>query len=90
MTNTEKKFFIKSFADSYFKYLEKHNASYLARIYGIYTVKMAGHSEVHLMMMSHTLKIKNNDMIEQIYDLKGSTVNREVEHNKNTSRTKTL
>ena len=51
---------------------------------------MAGQAPVHLMMMAHTLKIKNQDQIERIFDLKGSTVKREVKMKKNTSRTKTL
>jgi hypothetical protein len=51
---------------------------------------MIGHAPVHLMMMAHTLRIKNQDRVERIYDIKGSTVKREVKFSKNTSRTKTL
>lgn len=51
---------------------------------------MDGHAPVHLMMMAHTLRIKNQDRVERIYDLKGSTVKREVKFGKNTARTKTL
>jgi hypothetical protein len=51
---------------------------------------MAGHTPVHLMMMAHTLKIKSHDRVDRIFDLKGSTVKREVKLSKNTLRTKTL
>lgn len=45
---------------------------------------------MHLMMMAHTLRIQNQDKVKRIYDIKGSTVKREVKFGKNTSRTKTL
>ena len=90
MTKAEKSFFITHFARSYFRHFQENHASFLARIYGVYTVKMAGHDEVHLMMMANTLQIKNSDRIERIYDLKGSYVKREVIINKKTSCTKTL
>lgn len=76
MTDAEKSFFINRFAHSYFKHLQKNPASYLARIYGVYTVKIAGHAEVHLILMAHTLKIKNSERIQRIFDLKGSSVGR--------------
>ena len=40
MTSTEMDFFCKKVACSYFKHLMKHPTSLLARIYGVYTVKI--------------------------------------------------
>lgn len=90
MTKTEKQFFITRFAKPYFEHFERNPSSLLARIYGVYTVKMTGHSEIHLMMLAHTLRIDNSERIERIFDLKGSSVKREVRLTANTSRTKTL
>ena len=42
------------------------------------------------MMLAHTLKIPQMERVRRIYDIKGSTVNREVKIRKNSSRTKTL
>lgn len=51
---------------------------------------MQGQCEVHLMMLAHTLKIPHMERVRRIYDIKGSTVNREVKIRKTSSRTKTL
>jgi 1-phosphatidylinositol-4-phosphate 5-kinase len=64
--------------------------SFLARIYGIYSVQMKGHCAVHLMLMEHTLQIKDQDNLQRVFDLKGSTTNRRVHLDHNTSRSKTL
>ena len=88
MTEVEKVFFIKHFATQYFEYLKQYPSSFLARIYGVYTIKMSGHSEVHLMLMAHTIQIKSQESIERIFDIKGSKVKRHVKpQNK---RTQTL
>ena len=55
MSQEEKKFFINKLALNYFAHLKKYPASLLARIYGIYTVKIDGKSPVHLMLMAHTM-----------------------------------
>ena len=43
MTKTEKKFFLTKFAKPYFAHFQRNPSSLLARIYGVYTVKMTGH-----------------------------------------------
>lgn len=90
MTSSEKKFFFSKFGKSYFQYLQSNPSSYIARIYGIYTVTMQGHAPIHLMMLAHTLKIPRMERVLRIYDLKGSTVNRKVKVKKGGSRTQTL
>ena len=90
MTKGERKFFFSKFGEQYFKHLEQNRGSLIARIYGIFTVKMKGHAEISLMMLSHTLRIPSMAAVQRIYDLKGSTVNREIKMNQKTSRTKTL
>lgn len=61
MTKTEKDFFFSKFGKAYFKHFNQNPSSFIARIYGIYTVKMKGHEEIHLMMLAHTLKIDQSD-----------------------------
>ena len=61
MTRTEKDFFFSKFGKAYFKLFNQNPSSFIARIYGIYTVKMKGHEEIHLMMLAHTLKIDQSD-----------------------------
>jgi hypothetical protein len=90
MTPSEREFFFSRFGKSYFNYFEKNPNSFIARIYGVFTVKMSGHAPIHLMMLAHTLRIPSMDRVLRIYDIKGSTVNREVKIKKHTSRTKTL
>lgn len=65
-----------------------HKDSLLARIYGIYTVKMEDIAPVSLVLMGNT---KNTDdiKIEHVFDLKGSLFNREVK-GKNHKNTATL
>ena len=90
MTKEEMAFFRNRFQEGYFKHFEQNPNSLISRIYGIYTVKMRGQAPVHLMMLAHTLRIESTDKIERIFDLKGSTVKREVKLRKKTKRTKTL
>lgn len=61
----------------YFKHISKNPNSLLARIYGIYTVKMEEIESVHLILMGST-KNANDKSLEHVFDLKGSFVNREV------------
>lgn len=72
----------------YFEHVSTHPKSLLARIYGIYTVKMEEVEPVNLILMGNTKK-SNDKMIEHIFDLKGSFVNRE-EKGKNLKNTATL
>lgn len=81
MTHVEKTFFEKRFGENYFDYLAKHPKSLIARIYGVYTVKMDGQSTVHLMMLANTIRIHNKQDYDRQYDLKGSSVNRKIKVN---------
>ena len=50
----------------------------MARIYGIFTVKMEDIIPVNLILMANTVQINNSKCIENVFDLKGSSINREV------------
>jgi hypothetical protein len=76
MTDSDLSTFKKLF-QSYFKEVSTRRNSLLARIYGIYTVKMEDVEPVHLILMGNTKK-SNDKNIVNVFDLKGSFVNREV------------
>ena len=61
-----------------YKHFKANPSSLLARIYGVYTVKMKNYDAVHLIMMGNCLKFENRFDITRIYDLKGSRVKRFV------------
>lgn len=95
----DKKFIIKTMTDSdlytfkklfkqYFQAVSTRRNSLLARIYGIYTIKMEEVAPVHLILMGNTKK-SNDKNIVNIFDLKGSFINRHVE-GKNLKPTATL
>jgi len=87
MTNSDLKAFKKLFKD-YFKAVATRPNSLLARIYGIYTVKMEDVEPVHLILMGNTKK-SNDKNIVNVFDLKGSFIHREVKE-KNLKPTATL
>ena len=87
MTNSDLSAFKKLFV-SYFKSVSTRPNSLLARIYGIYTVKMEEVEPVHLILMGNTKKSNDKNIIN-IFDLKGSFIHREV-HGHNLKPTATL
>jgi hypothetical protein len=63
--------------DEYIQAVATRRHSLLARIYGIYKIEMEEVAPVHLILMGNTKK-SNDANIVNIFDLKGSFVNREV------------
>ena len=59
MTDSEMEFFLTKFGRPYFNHVKRYPTSLLARIYGIYRVKIAGLAQVNLMLMGHTLQVGN-------------------------------
>jgi hypothetical protein len=50
----------------------------MARIYGIYTVKMEDQKPVKLVVMGNTMRGRKDYCVLGVFDLKGSMVNRFV------------
>mmetsp|Transcript_3020 Transcript_3020/g.4094 ORF Transcript_3020/g.4094 Transcript_3020/m.4094 type:complete len:317 (-) Transcript_3020:75-1025(-) len=77
MTKPELKLFLKILPA-----LAEHHTntpqSLLAKIFGVFTVKMRQAAPVHLMLMENVLRLKNKDNLKYIFDLKGSLVDRKV------------
>ena len=89
MSDEELAFFLKILPD-YELHIKENPESIISRIYGCYTVRMEKIATVNLMLMANTLRFKNADNIERIFDLKGSTVSRKVNIKKDTKKTTTL
>ena len=52
--------------------------SLLAKIFGVFKVKTSKVSAVYIMLMENTLRLKDPDKLNYIFDLKGSLVDRKV------------
>ena len=70
---------------NYYEHLDKNRSSYIARIYGIFEVSIDKFSTLHVMIMANTLHDIAHSSLEYVFDLKGSTVNREVLKNKSSA-----
>lgn len=74
----------------YFEHLNNYKDSLMARIYGIYSIKMEGMTSVYLILMAFTKKCDDR-YVKRVFDLKGSMINREEKGKmKNFKNTKTL
>ena len=74
--NTSEQLVLKEALPEYLQHLKKNPKSLIAKIYGIYTVKMEDIREVHILIMGN-LFLNVKEKISE-FDLKGSIVNREV------------
>ena len=66
---------------------KKTPRSLLSKILGVFTVKMRKVDPVHLMLMENTMRLKNPDKLNYVFDLKGSLVDRKVKGITNASTT---
>lgn len=63
---------------SYTEHLEMHEGSLIAKIYGIFTVRMDQFEPIHVMIMENSLPNILNTEMHYCFDMKGSSINREV------------
>ena len=75
MNSSEKAVFIDSLP-TYLQHLRNNPNSLIARIYGIFTVQMEDIEPVDLLLMANAAHC--GPTIENVFDLKGSIVNRNV------------
>ena len=86
MNEGEKATFKRIFKD-YTELIQKDPGCLLARIYGIYTIKIEGLSPVHLILMGNTLQLADpTHKLTYLFDLKGSIIKRKT-HNPKPSST---
>jgi hypothetical protein len=89
MSKSERELFL-GFLPDYLVHLKENRFSLMARIYGIYTVKMEDVAPVSLIMMANSVQVLSKHRIRQSFDLKGSSINRNVKVNENLKGTTTL
>lgn len=76
MTDSDYDAFNKMF-QKYVEHVSKQPDSLLARIYGIYTIRMKDRDPINLIVMGNTKRTADDSKsLLYLYDLKGSTVNR--------------
>ena len=76
MNNKELAVFLDALS-SYLFHLKNNPNSLIARIYGIFTVRMENLVPVHLLLMANSAQVCGGP-IEYCFDLKGSIINRSV------------
>jgi 1-phosphatidylinositol-4-phosphate 5-kinase len=89
MNDDELKIFLEALPD-YFKHLKSNPNSLIARIYGVFKVKMEDIVPVNLLLMANTIRCESSKAIQHVFDLKGSVINREVIKTKGLKNTSTL
>ena len=75
MNQDELDIFLESMPD-YYEHIMQNPKSLIARIYGVFKVKMEDIVPVNLMLMANTISVKQIDRIVNVFDLKGSIINR--------------
>ena len=86
MSDGEKETFLRIFK-AYVDWITIDPWSLLARIYGVFTVKIEGLAPVNLILMGNTLKKSNpKAKLSYLFDLKGSLIKRKT-HNPKPSST---
>ena len=63
---------------SYYEHLEKYEASTIAKIFGMFTITMDRFEPIHVMIMQNVMPNVPNTDLSYVYDMKGSSINREV------------
>lgn len=81
---TEELTYIMEHLPAYFEHIKGNPSSLIARIYGLFQVEMEGITPVYLLLMANTIQnIDKSNLIQKVYDLKGSWTNRLVSKNEN-------
>lgn len=89
MYSTELKVFLEALP-KYFEHLKNNPNSLIARIYGVFKVEMEDIETVNLLLMANTIRCNSSQAIQNVFDLKGSVINREVKITKKIKNTSTL
>jgi 1-phosphatidylinositol-4-phosphate 5-kinase len=63
---------------NYFHHLDNNPQSLIAKIFGIFTIQMDQFEPIHVMIMENSLPNVENTEMHYVFDMKGSSINREV------------
>jgi hypothetical protein len=68
----------------YVRHVCQYQDSLIARIYGVYTIKMQDMEPINVVLMENTKRTYSDDTtLMYVFDLKGSQVNRETKPKRN-------
>ena len=77
MTSGELNCYLKR-AEAFAKHFSSNKNSLLAKIFGCFTVNTPYMKKVHIMLMENTMQLNKADELTNVFDLKGSLVDRFV------------
>jgi 1-phosphatidylinositol-4-phosphate 5-kinase len=63
---------------SYFEHMETYQQSFIARIYGVFSVNIDKFEPIHVLIMQNTLPNVPETELAYLFDMKGSSINRQV------------
>ena len=78
MNKKELDVFLK-FIPNYVEHHKRNPRSLLGKIFGVFTIKKFGMSDVHVVLMENVMQFKDKSKLKYIFDLKGSIHSRIVE-----------
>jgi 1-phosphatidylinositol-4-phosphate 5-kinase len=65
----------------FYLHIARNPLSLLSRVYGLFSIEIVGVSKINFIMMENTVRVlKENNIAFKKYDLKGSTIQREVKN----------
>ena len=72
----------------YYEHLDTIKDSVLAKVFGIFTIRIDKFEPIHVMIMQNSLPKIQNAEINYLFDMKGSSINREVLKSKSVAELK--
>ena len=76
MTNAEKNTLLSRLPAFINHFTKSKNKTFLAKIYGVYTIKSNIFDDLNVMIMENTMILTNPENKKMIFDMKGSTESR--------------
>lgn len=62
----------------YYEHLDNNEKCFMAKIFGIYTVQIDSFDPIHVMIMQNSIPHIDKTELHYVFDMKGSSINREV------------
>jgi len=72
----------------YYDYMEQEPDSFIAKMFGMFSVKIDKFESLHVMIMQNTMPHIDGAEMHYVFDMKGSSINREVLKKKKNSELK--
>ena len=63
---------------NYYEHLDHCKNTLIAKIFGIFSIRMDQFDQIHVMIMENSLPHVDNTEMHYVFDMKGSSINREV------------